>query len=302
MSTATATTSFMIRGLLVVAPVLVAACGGGGSTEAGPQLGTAAWHWEAAQEELEAGKFTRAVEEMTDVAGRDDPLAEKAVLWRTSTLAGLALGHLEAIDNFNSAISEDSSLEETFGIMVQQLERDGRQYAIELAESLGEVDKAMTGDSITLDFPFPGGAAGESPAMVALAGGEAPPDSQIPAAIEHTIRRGLIRAASELAGMDVDSGNAAKAKYEAGPVPVPTSEARRTMAKLLLDVSLLFSRERINDSKIRTIFIDRAEQWAKPFAESEDEAEKEWAEGFAEEIEDERRDMDRKARRKRVRS
>ena len=287
---------------LLAAAILLVSCGGGDPEAMGPRPGTAEWHWEGVIENFDSGNFAKALEHQNDVAGRDDPLAEKAVLWRTATLAGLSLGHLEAIDNFNDGITEKASLEADYANIIQQLERDGRQYAIELAESLGDVDKAMSGDSVSFEFPFPMGSPSPSPVMTAIAGGEGAPANQVSGAIEHTIRRGLIRAASEIGGFDPDQSNQAKAKYDAGPVSVPAPKARRTMAKMLLDISLLFSRERVNQPDIRKIFIERAESWAEPFAESEDEEEKEWAEQFAKEIEDERRDMERKARRVGARS
>ncbi len=293
-------TTITVSTLLAVA--LLTACGGGDPSAVKPRGGTPAWHWDGVVENLESGDFGKAVEHQDEVAGRDDPLAEKAVLWRTVTLVGLSLGYMDAIDSFTAGIKEKEALEAEYQNIIQQSKRDGRRYAIELAESLGEVGKAMSGDTVTFEFPFPSGSPAPSPVMTAIAGGDAVPADQAPGAIEHTLRRNLIFAAAEIAGFEPDHANEAKAKYDAGPVTVPGDQARRTMAKLLLDISLLFSRERVNEPDIRKIFLERAEGWAKPFAESEDDDAKAWAEEFAKEVEDERRDMQRKGRRVNKRS
>ena len=78
---------------------------------------------------------------------------------------------------------------------------------------------------------------------------------------------------------------------------IANDDARFAVAKILLDISLVFSRKRVDDPKIRLALIERAEQWTKSYLESEDAELKKRAEAFAKEIEDERRDMRRRARR-----
>jgi|GEM_PF-2303120 len=284
-------------GGLILAVSLTAACGGGDPAAQGPQPGSAGWHWEGAVENFDSANFSKAVEHLDDVASREDPLAEKAVLWRTSTLVGLTRGYMEVIDALSDGIEENDERSADYQNLMQQANRSGRQFAIALAESLGEVQKATAGDSVVLEFPFPSGSGTESNVMSTIASGEAVQASQLTAAVGHTLRRGLIRAASELGGFDIDASNQASAKFEAGPVSIPGDQFRQTMAKVLLDASLMFSRERVNEPDIRKILIERAEQWAAPYAESEDEEAKAWAEEFAKEVEDEQRDMQRKARR-----
>lgn len=292
----------MKYGVLILSAWMAAACGGGDPAARGPQPGSAAWHWEGAVENFEVDDFAKALEHLDDVAASDDPLASKAVLWRTVTLVGLSRGYIEVIDAYRAGIKEDGSREADYQGLIQQANRTGRQYAIELAESLGEVQKAGAGPDVTLDFPFPSGSGARSNMLTAVEAGDAVPAGQLSTAETHTLRRGLIRATAEIGGIEPDNANEASAKFAAGPVTVSATDFRRTMAKLLLDVSLMFSRERVNQPDVRKILIDRAEQWAAPDAESEEDEAQEWSEAFAKEIEDERRDMARKARRVKARS
>ena len=287
--------SLALSALFLIA--VLAACGGGDPAARGPQPGSAAWHWEGGVENFDSGDFAKAVEHINDVAGREDPLAEPAVLWRTSTLIGLSRGYMEVVDACRAGIEEDESRDAAYQNIIQQANRDGRQFAIELAESMGEVEKIVAAGDVKLDFPFPSGSASRPNMLLAVESGDAVPSEQMPGVVEATLRRGLIRAAAELGGFDADAGNEASAKFGEGPVTVPADDFRKIMAKVLLDVSLLFSRERVNQPDVRKIFIERAEGWAAPFAESEDEDDKTWAEEFAKEVEDEQRDIERKARR-----
>ena len=287
----------MMVGVLILSAVLASACGGGDPAAQGPRAGSAEWHWDGAVENLNSADFSKAVEHLDEVASQEGPLAEKAVLWRTSTLVGLSRGYMEVIDALSDGVSENDARAADYQNLMQQANRSGRQAAIALAESLGEVQKAAAGDSVMLDFPFPSGSGSESNVMTAVASGDAVQAAQLSSAVEHTLRRGMIRAASELGGFDIDASNQAAAKFEAGAVSVAGDQFRQTMAKVLLDVSLMFSRERVNEPDVRKILIERAEQWAAPYAESEDEEAKAWAEEFAKEVEDEQRDMERKARR-----
>lgn len=285
--------------LIATLCLLGAACGGGGA-ETGPAPGTAEWYWAAAEENFEVGDFAKATEHLEQVIKDDGPLKQKAVIWRTVLLDGLARGYTEVAEAYRLGIKEKPEAAGYYQNALQQAHRDARQYAIELAESLGDVDEAMSGDAVTLEFPFPSGSATPAPVLATVEAGDRVPDEQLAAALDHTRRRGVILATAELAGLK-DQANQAANQFAAGSVEVPADEARLTMAKILLDHSVLFDRLRLNQPDVRKILVDRSEQWSQPFLESENEEMKTRAESFQEEIEDERRDMDRKARRLKVR-
>ena len=122
---------------------------------------------------------------------------------------------------------------------------------------------------------------------------------QVETASERTVLRGLALAATEFCGFGEARNSPRKRKPPSPPVPVTIAndDARFAVAKILLDISLVFSRKRVDDPKIRLALIERAEQWTKSYLESEDAELKKRAEAFAKEIEDERRDMRRRARR-----
>lgn len=287
-------TSHVSLGLLASLCLLGAGCGGG-ETSSGPAAGTPEWYWAAAEENSEAGDFAKAAEHLEEIAKADGPLKTKAVIWRAVLLDGLTRGYTEVSEAYRKGINEKAAVADAYQNPLQQAHRDARQYAIELAEMIGDVDKALSGATVTLDFPFPSGGAGPAPVLSSVEGGDRVSEDQMIAATDHSRRRGVILAATEWAGLKAEA-NQASTKFAAGPVEVPTAEARLTVAKILLDHSVLFDRLRLNQPDVRKILIERAEQWSQPYVESEDEALKELATAFQDEIADERLDIDRKPR------
>jgi len=262
--------------------------------------GTTKWHWMGALDHHDRVEFTKMVDELQAVVAREDPEYQNRAIWfRLATLHGLGQGHKEIGDAFRAAMEENEDLIGAYQNAIQQGNRDARTYAIQLAESLGDVEKLLEAETVTLDFAFPAGEAAPSPVVTQIAEAQTVQPGPVTTALNHELKRGIILAATQLAGEE--DAEKAKAKYDAGPIQVSSTDAKFTVATMLLDTGLLFSKARIFDPKIRNIFLDRAEMMIEPFAEAEDKELQARAEEFAEEVEDERRDIAGKARRKEMR-
>ena len=272
-------------------------CGGGGP--AAPKGGSPEWHWENASFYYDRGDFAKMSAELDNVASRETRLKERARVWRTVLLMGLARGYMEVGDAYRAAIEESPDQRPTYEPLLQQVNREARQFAIELTESLGSLDEAWATNEVNCQFPFPPDEATVHPVMDGISQGQEISLEQVDTASKHTVLRGVVLAAAEFCGFGQGPESAEKAKtaLDAGPVSVANDDARFATAKILLDVSLVFSRKRVDDPKIRLALIERTEQWLKPYLESENAEAKKRAEEFAKEIEDERRDMRRRARR-----
>ena len=261
----------------------------------GGRPGTTKWHWMNAVEYYDRSEFIKMADEMNQVVDRDDEYKDRAVMWRLAALHGMGQGLMALGDGFRTAIEEKEALVSNYQNAIQQGNRDSRSFAIMMAESMGDVEKLMQGEAVTLDFPFPEGESAPSPILEQIKETLPVKPEQVATAMRHEVKRGMILAATQLAGEEDPAK--AKAKFDAGPVQVPTTEFKFTLAAVMLDTGLLFSKARIFDPKIRNIFIDRAEKIVEEFADSEDKELKDRAEEFAKEIEDERRDIQGKARR-----
>ena len=264
-----------------------------------PKGGSPEWHWDNAGFYYDRGEFSKMSAELDTVASRETPLKERARVWRTVLLMGLSRGYMEVGDAYRAAIEESPKLRPSYEPLLQQINREARQFAIELTESLGDLDTAWGTDDVICRFPFPPAAATVPPVIEGISEGQDIAMEQVETASERTVLRGLALAATEFCGFGegAEFAEKAQAAFAAGPVTIANDDARFAVAKILLDISLVFSRKRVDDPKIRLALIERAEQWTKSYLESEDAELKERAEAFAKEIEDERRDMRRRARR-----
>ncbi len=271
-------------------------CNGG---PAAPKGGSPEWHWDNAGFYYDRGEFAKMSAELDNVASRETPLKERARVWRAALLMGLSRGYMEVGDAYRAAIEESPKLRPNYEAPLQQINREARQFAIELTESLGDLDKAWGTDDVICQFPFPPDSATVPPVMEGIREGQDVSAEQVATASKRTVLRGIVLAATEFCGFGegVEFVKTAQAAFEAGPITISNDDARFATAKILLDVSLIFSRKRLDDPKIRKAVIDRTEQWTRPYLESENAELKKRAEAFAEEIEDERRDMRRRVRR-----
>ena len=264
-----------------------------------PKGGSPEWHWDNAGFYYDRGEFSKMSAELDTVASRETPLKERARVWRTVLLMGLSRGYMEVGDAYRAAIEESPKLRPSYEPLLQQINREARQFAIELTESLGDLDTAWGTDDVICRFPFPPAAATVPPVIEGISEGQDIAMEQVETASERTVLRGLALAATEFCGFGegAEFAEKAQAAFAAGPVTIANDDARFAVAKILLDISLVFSRKRVDDPKIRLALIERAEQWTKSYLKSEDAELKKRAEAFAKEIEDEHRDMRRRARR-----
>ncbi len=272
-------------------------CGDGGPVR--PKGGSPEWHWDNASYYYERSEFSKMSGELVAIAYRETPLNGPARVWRTVLLIGLSKGYMEIGDAYRAAIEESPDTRQTYEGPLQQVNRDARQYAIELTESLGGLDEAWGNGDVVCQFPFPPGSANIPPALEGIREGRQVGKKQIAGASERTVHRGIVLSATEFCGFGEGPEHASKAKmaFEAGPVTVTNDDARFAVAKMLLDVSLVFSMLRVDEPKVRDVMIERSQEWIKPYLESDNEELKERAEAFAEEVEDERRDLRKRARR-----
>ena len=268
-------------------------CGGGA---AGPREGTPEWHWENALFFYDRAEFSKMVDEGDSVIAVETPLKDRALVWRTILLMGLSRGYMEIGDAYRAGIENKPDLAPLYDPLLQQVNREARQFAIEFTESLGDLDRAWGDGDVICQFPFPPAAANPPLALEGISRGQNIPMEQVENTSRRTILRGLVLAATEFCGFsglgnESESADAARAAFELGPVAIANDDARFATAKMLLDVSLIFDRKRANDAKIRLALIQRAEQWTRPYLESADSGLKIRAQDFAHEVEDERRDV-----------
>ena len=264
--------------------LLLSACSGGGS--GGPVQGSPEWLWLAAQENFAAADYVKTQEHLDKLADTESEWQKRAAVWRIVVLSGLSRAYRELSDIYSKGAETNNAQSSRFQNGIQQNQRDSRQYAIDLAESLPKYQKLFSDDAdILLDFAFPSGNPNDSPLALRLEGGEVLNEDQQANATQQVVERGVILQAVLLAGEGEDV-NAARAKFEAGAVEVPRQSFMNALGRTMWIVSELFDRTHLNLPDIEKILVMQAMKSIEPALESDDEDLKTEAEELKEEIEE----------------
>ena len=273
----------------LVAAALTLSCSGGPS---GPQQGTPEWYLQAATDNYAIPDFTKTVEQLDEATAAPGELGAKALMWRAVLTAGLARGYDELQATFEEGMEANGDRTAEFQNYVTDYRRRTRVNAIEFSESLGKVKSLIESqETVTFDFPLPPGDGSASPILEGIkTGGQLP--AQLDPIVNQTLVRGIYSVTSELTG----GTEFAKITSDAQGAGVQTTPDQFSfgIGRILLDISVMFDREGINEPRVRLHIFDLAETWASPYFENEDFADR--VKDFQFDQENERRDMAGKRR------
>lgn len=276
-------------GVAAAVCLLGVACTGG---DPGPRQGTPPWFFEAAKDNFAILDYTKTVEQLKEAARAEGDLGMEAGVWRFVLTGGLALGYDEIADAFVKGAEVNDEMIDEFQPSINDYRRRTRVNAIQFAEGIGPIQKLVEGqETVTLNVPLPSGNNSVSPLLSSVAAGNAI-DAQLTAMVDQTLTRGIFSALSTLTGGREFSELTQES--EAGSIQASVTDLSFGVARLMLDVSVMFDKEGLNDPKIRAHILNLAQDWAAPHLENEELAEK--VEEFEFDIENERRDVDGKRR------
>lgn len=269
--------------------LLGVACGGG---PAGPAQGSPEWYLDAAKDNYAIPDYTKTVEQLKEATSAEGDAGVYAGVWRFALTGGLALGYDVLADAFVQGTEVTPAMAEEFQGSINEYRRRTRINAVEFAEGVGPIKSLVdAGETVALNVPLPSGNGSASPILASVKDGNRV-DTQSSAMETQTLNRGIFTALSTLAGgMEFQE---LSEKAAAGPIEVSSDVVAFGVARLLLDVAIMFDRESLNDPRVRSHVLNMAQQWAEPHLENEDLADA--AADFEFDMENERRDIDGKRR------
>ena len=268
------------------------ACTGG---DAGPRQGTPEWFFAAAEDNFAIPDYQKTVDQLKDATKAEGEIGEKATLWRAVLTAGLARGYDDLTDAFVEGIEANEARVEEFQSPINEYRRRTRVNAIAFSESVGQIETIMgEQDSVPLVFPLPEGSGIPSPLLATIQDGNKIDAAQTLSMESQTLTRGIYSAISELVGGAEFSAISESAA--AGNLQAPRDAMEFGIARILLDISVMFDREGINDPRVRKFVLDLAEKWAEPHLEAEEPDDR--VEEFKFDVENEHRDIAGKRRMK----
>ena len=272
----------------VVASVLGLSCSSGPS---GPVQGSPEWYMQAARDNYAMPDYAKTIEQLSEAMKAEGEIGTRAMLWHSVTTAGLARGYAELGNAFVEGIEAEEARAADFQNFVNDYRRRTRINAIEFSEGVGKIQALIQAQpSVSLDFPLPPGNDSVSPVLTSVRSG-ANVESQMPGMEDQTLTRGIFSVLSDLTG-----GKSAEeliSSAETGTIEATSDEIAFGVSRILLDISIMFDREGINDPRVRGHVLDMAEKWSEPYLEDEDA---EGVEEFKFDLENERRDIAGKRR------
>lgn len=273
-----------------VIAALALACSGGPT---GPAQGSPEWYLQAAGENYALRDYGKTVEQLKEAMKGEGEVRAKALLWRAVVTGGLARGYNELTNSFADGVEANDMRTDEFQNPINDYRRRTRINAIEFSESAGDLQKLIdSSETIAFDFPLPDGNGSQSPQLASVRDGNAVPPGQMAAMENQTLERGIFTVTSILTGGTEFS--ALQSEAGAGGIQAAKHEMGFGVARLLLDVSVMFDRDGINDPKVRLFVLDMAERWGEPHYEHEEFADA--VEEFKFDMVNERRDIEGKRR------
>ena len=263
-----------------------------GPSETGPRQGTPEWYFEAAKDNYAIPDYPKTVEQLKEAMKAESDLGAYAGVWRFVLTGGLALGYNELADAFIKGTEANEARTEDFQPSINEYRRRTRINAIQFAEGVGAIEKLIEGqETVTLDVPMPEGDGTASTVLSTVEAGNKV-DAELVAMEDTTLARGMFTLLSTLSGGKEFPELIEEAA--AGGIQATSNQVGFGVARSLLDISVMFDREGLNDPTVRGHVLNMAQKWVEPHLENEEFADA--VKEFEFDLENERRDIAGKRR------
>ncbi len=258
----------------------------------GPPEGSPEWYMAAAVDNFAVPEYVKTVEHLKEAMKAESEVGRQALLWRAAVTGGLARGYAELASAFSEGIEANEVRTEDFQPMINEYRRRTRVNAIEFSESVGKIKEVLDAqDTVELNFPLPEGNGSASTVLSTVRAGNKV-EAELLAMEDQTLTWGIFGALSDFTGGAEPSKLIADAGADG--IQAPSNVMAFGIARILLDVSIMFDREGINEPRVRGFVLDMAETWGEPHLENEEFADA--VEEFKFDMENERRDIAGKRR------
>ncbi|MDX2151095.1 MAG: hypothetical protein SFV54_10190 [Bryobacteraceae bacterium] len=222
---------------------LLSACGGDQQAGGSAKMGTPEYFWSGAKQTFSAKDYAKTNDHLTELIRTENPYRDRAVPWRLIVLSAMAKGYSELRENLEFGGRANR------GAAFRRFMNDARQLAsrnaLEFAESFEKFEKAHTGKTVLLEFPFPSGNVGMPRELAVLAKGETPDQAKVDAGRKRSVEREVLLLTCHALGAGEDVAKAQQL-LQGGKAEVPRETFMMAMASALYDHSKLFTPMKLN--------------------------------------------------------
>ena len=242
----------MATGIVLLACLVLISCSG----SSGPQPGTPAFYWAAAQETFNAKDYVKTVEHLENITATDNEFTPRARPWLLVMTSGMARGYMDLADNFDAGGHANKDNPTEFRRRTNAYRGEANRLSLEFVEVFDKFQKGKD-DPVPLAYPFPTGSAAPVMQLTKAATGAMLAQPEIDTAEKRAIERGVLLAACETAGAPDDPAKA-QDLLKPGTLQVPRAAFVMTMASTLFNESKLYGARQISEPDKVKIFCNRA--------------------------------------------
>lgn len=241
---------------ILVFGFLLISCSGGPKP---PQPGTPAFYWAAAGEMYRAGDYIKTNENLGQITRTDNEFTARALPWEVVMSAGLAQAYSELADTYEAGarVAARSRNPAPFRRQVNIFRNAASAAAIQFAEAFHKLQHAENQETITLEFDFPRGSAGQPLELKKVSSGILVPDAELELLKRTMAQRGVLLAACGAVGAVEDAARALEI-FKAGNPQVPVAAFRVHMASQLYEVTELFGPTKLDQPQRAKLLLREA--------------------------------------------
>lgn len=210
------------------------------SGPAPPKAGTAAFSWQAAKENFEAGDYLKTVDHLDRVLRTENEFVPDARVWRLVMGAGLADAYRELTEQFEYGGRANKANPAPFRRKAVDYRTLSERNATLLAEFYSNYEKSQPEGDVNIVFGYPPrGSFGLPPALTKIAQGQIPAEGDIVTAQSGMLQRAVLSSVCAAVGAPKD-GAKAQQLLKQPPVKAPRAAFEMAMAQALYDASTVF--------------------------------------------------------------
>ena len=233
------------------------ACSSGGAGAAKVQPGTPAFFWSSARQAFQSGAYMRTAENLSKLTSADGEYRTRAETSMILVASGIAQGYMEFAAAYDAGAKANKDKALAFRKQASAARTQAKGAVMQALEAFHDFNLRVKDPQVSFEFGSPSGSLGDIPAMVKVAKGVLPPETEAESTQLKAIQKGVVWSACRAVGAPDDSAKAAEILKQV-PAPVARETFQLGMARILFEQSDLFGPKQLDDPIRMKMMCDEA--------------------------------------------
>jgi hypothetical protein len=251
---------------LPIALIGLTACS---SAPRGPQPGTPAFYWQAAQETFANKDYLKAADHLRQVVRSGSEFAKPAQAMRLVLAAGLAKGYGELAATYESGANANTFKPMPLRKVSSNYMKLAETRALDFGETFPKFEAGSQDANIVLEFGYPSADMTDPPELKKVLAGSLPDEPGQTTFERKMLEKSIALTACAAVGAANDPAKA-QAAFQAGRPQVPREVFLLAMANTMYDLAQLFGRKKLDHPQRVEFFVGEARDALKQVKESKE--------------------------------